>query len=65
MGIKKVNQIKRVENLINIYRAMGEEGKEKRKLMAEGLFNVQMLAGREKPISGLRHGRGIKTVKQL
>jgi hypothetical protein len=65
MGSKKVNQVKRTENLINGYRAMDEEGREKMKLMAEGLFYVQMLTDRKKPMPTVRHGRGIKTAKQL
>jgi hypothetical protein len=51
---KKVNQEKRMETLIHVYQAMDEQRREKMELMAKGLLDVQMLAGGEKPMPGMK-----------
>ena len=51
-----MNQKKRVESLKNAYQTMDEERREKMELIANGLLNVQMLVGKERPESWVKKG---------
>ena len=54
--LKDMNQKKRVENLKSAYQSMDEERRKKMELIANGLLNVQMLAGEERPKSWAEKG---------
>jgi hypothetical protein len=43
-----------MENLIHVYQAMDEQRRKKMELMATGLLNVQLLAGGENPMPGMK-----------
>jgi hypothetical protein len=49
-----MNQKKRVENLKSAYQAMDGGSRKKMELIANSLWNVQMLVGKKRPKSSIK-----------